>query len=171
MKNRFSAIAVNDSTDLYHYVSEILRDSLSLGLETLSDLRAANKRRRAPRVRCNLSCEMDLGFPEPPTCQAEILNLSMTGCLARVPANLALADYINEISELCLRPDDGETLKLYGTIVQVEADRAGQDGAWALVGFCFTALDEKNRARLGACIDACERTPHKRPAAAEETAG
>jgi PilZ domain len=169
MKNRYSAIAVNDSTDLYHYVSDFVRDSLNLGLETLSGWRAVNERRRETKVRCSLPCEMDLGFPEPPTCQAEILDLSMSGCRARVPANLDPADHINEIGELCLRLDGGEALKLYGTIVQVEADRTGQDGAWALVGFCFTALDEKSRARLGACIATCERNPHRRPAA--ETAG
>jgi hypothetical protein len=164
MKNKFSAIVVNDSPDMYHYVSDLVRDGLNLGLETLSGLWNGNERRNAPRVRCNLPCVVDLGFPEPSVCQAEVVDISMSGCLMRVPAYPDPSEHINEIGELCLAADDADALKLYGTIVRVEADRACQDGALVLVGFCFTALGETSRERLSECIDACERNLRKRPA-------
>ena len=169
MKNRLTAVAIDDYTDLRHYVTGLLRDGLGIGLETFSGLWSGNERRQAPRMPCDTPCVMDLGYREPPLFRVQLLSLSTTGCLLRVPASIEPSEHIHEIGEICLSLDDGESLKLFGTIVRVEAERAPRDADSLLVGFSFTALDEKNRDRLSRHIDSCTGKSGARPALAGET--
>jgi hypothetical protein len=52
---------------------------------------------------------------------------------------------VYDIGTLTLAPDEGGSLKLYGTIVRVEADHVWHDYASVLATFNFTALDERCR--------------------------
>jgi len=156
MKNRLSAVAFDDMADLRRSFTDLLRDGLEFGKETLSGFWQGNERRRAPRVPCHLACRMDLGFPETPACEVKVLNISTSGCLLSVPAVCEIAEHMHEIGEISLDLDDGDTLNLYGTIVRVAPDPDRRDAAGLLAGFCFTAVDESTRNRISRYVDCCE---------------
>jgi hypothetical protein len=63
----------------------------------------------------------------------------------RLPVSSAPPGRVYDIGTLTLNPNDGDNLKLYGTIVRVEADHSRRDYASVLATFNFTALDERCR--------------------------
>jgi hypothetical protein len=148
-------MAAHDSTYLRLYLSSLVKETLGIDLDTLSSLWTRSERRKARRVGCDATCDMELGFEASRVCKVELKNISTMGCLVSMPAWVEPTEHMYEIEEISLTLDDGESLRLYGTIVRVESDCFRDDGASLLVGFCFTALDEENRDKLCNYIDNC----------------
>lgn len=155
MKNKYPSVAAYDSAYLRLYLSNLVKDRLGIDLDTLSSVWTRHERRKARRVGCDAPCGMELGSDASRVCTAELQNISTLGCLVRMPARVEPAEHMYEIEEISLTLDNGETLRLYGTIVRVEADCFRDDGVSLLVGFCFTAMDEETREKLCDYIDSC----------------
>ena len=171
MKNRYPSMAAHDSAYLRLYLSSLVKETLGIDLDTLSGLWTRNERRKSRRVSCDSTCDMELGFEETRVCRVELKNISTLGCLVSMPAWVEPAEHMYEIEEISLTLEDGESLRLYGTIVRVEPDCFRDDGASLLVGFCFTALDEENREKLCDYIDNCHNAARNPPGLVEVEIG
>jgi len=113
--------------------------------ETLSRIWSGRARRKLRSPLSCTSCELDIGADETCAHQVELVDISTTACRVRLPASNAPQGQVYDIGTLTLNPDHGDSLKLYGTIVRVQADHAWQDYASVLATFNFTALDERCR--------------------------
>jgi len=128
-----------------------------LFVEKVSRIWSGSERRRARRVEPCAFCEMNLGFDNIHMHQVELLNISMTGCLVRVPALMKPSGHIYDTGAMELNLDEGEVAKLYGQVVRVEVDYDWRDSDSMLVALNFTELDEENREKLSDYIERCDK--------------
>ncbi|MCG6863883.1 MAG: PilZ domain-containing protein [Thiogranum sp.] len=113
--------------------------------ETLSRIWNGRSRNNPGSALACRSCELDIGADETCVHQVELVDISTTACRVRLPVSSAPPGRVYDIGTLTLAPDEGGSLKLYGTIVRVEADHVWHDYASVLATFNFTALDERCR--------------------------
>lgn len=112
-----------------------------------------DERRRAKRIQPLVSCDVDLGFSEEQqTYSGEIIDISETGILLRSPVPPSGVGYIYDYATILLRPVTGETMKLYGQIIRLEAEKQHRDeaatGRQVLIAFDFGRMDSATREQL-----------------------
>ena len=117
-------------------------------IETVARLWTGYDSRRTSARLAGASCEIDLGPDQTAPYRAELVDISLTGCVVRLPSSLAPAAHMYNIATLDLAPSADDPFKLYGTIVRVESDTAWCECASVLAKLRFTAIDESNRQRL-----------------------
>lgn len=117
-------------------------------VNTVARLWTGNGARRTGARRAGASCELDLGPDQAAPCSAQLVDISLSGCVIRLPSSLDPASHMYNIATLDLAPCTDAPFKLYGTIVRVDSDTAWRDCASVLASLRFTALDESNRERL-----------------------
>lgn len=121
--------------------------------ETLSRIWNGRSRNNLRSPLACTACELDIDADETCVHQVELVDISTTACRVRLPVSSAPPGPVSDIGTVTLTPDDGGSLKLYGTIVRVEADHVWHDHASVLATFNFTALDERCRRILRDFID------------------
>lgn len=81
-------------------------------------------RRRAHRVEPLTRCEVDIGLPEKgDNYKGEVVNISTSGVLIRVPLQAQTRSYIYDYVTLNLSTSTGDGITLTGQIVRLEIDR------------------------------------------------
>jgi hypothetical protein len=113
--------------------------------ETLSRIWNGRSRNNLCSALACTSCELDIGADETCVHRVELIDISTTACRVRLPVSSAPPGRVYDIGTLTLTPNDGGSLKLYGTIARVEADHVWHGYASVLATFNFTALDERCR--------------------------
>ena len=137
-------------------------------LETLSRIWTGRSRNNLRNALACCSCELDMGADETCVHRVELVDISTTACRLRLQVSSAPPGRVYDIGTLTLTPDAGGSLKLYGTIVRVEADHAWHGYASVLATFNFTALDERCRQVLRDFIDRYSEFSAGDPAAVQE---
>ena len=150
MNHRLTGVFVNDPAeslalgeDFYDYRGKPF--SPERLFETLSRIWSGRPRSKLHDPLPCKCCELDIGADETCVHQVELVDISTTACRVRLPVSSAPPGRVYDIGTLTLNPNDGDNLKLYGTIVRVEADHSRRDRASVLATFNFTALDERCR--------------------------
>jgi CheY-like chemotaxis protein len=100
-------------------------------------------RRREQRKFPSKPCAVDLGFDNYNHYAAELLNISMTGCLIKTGILGIGAGHVYDVGSVIINPDTQDAVKLSGQIVRIQADKAlNHTDKSVLIAFQFTTLDE-----------------------------
>jgi hypothetical protein len=164
MNNQFPAVSFHDFSDNGTPRDNLLSSpnepfSTNWLFRTMSRLWNGRETPKTEQTPACTACEVDFGCGASGECRAELLDVSPTGCVARLPLTVDAVGHVYDIAAVTLTTPQGEALRLYGTIVCIEADHEWQHDASILATFKFTALDENNRARLGGYIDRFSQEP------------
>lgn len=124
-------------------------------LEALQRVAPQAERRRATRVRSHLGCTLELTFGSFRPFEAELLNISLSGCLARMelPPPGALSIYGG--ATIVLRPELGEAVRLSGRVMRIEADPADPGESSIRVALEFGAAGPEQGRSLARYIELC----------------
>ena len=108
------------------------------------------ERRREKRSTPPQPCEIDLGFDNYNHYAAELLNVSMTGCLIKTGILGIGAGHIYDIGSIIINPGTQDTIELFGQIVRIQADKSADNGADSsskdvLIAFEFKSLQQEKQ--------------------------
>jgi CheY-like chemotaxis protein len=118
------------------------------------------ERRSAQRVTPYKFCEIDIGFDPYQTFGADLVNVSMTGCLARTSRFNPGTGHVNDVGTLTLWLDENTPLRLNGRIARVVVDEHADPRKDSLIGFEFVGLGADERRRLKTFVDRCREKAH-----------
>lgn len=106
-------------------------------------------RRREQRKFPPKPCAVDLGFDNYNHYAAELLNISMTGCLIKTGILGIGAGHVYDVGCVIVNPGTQSAVKLPGQIVRIQAGKAlDQTDKSVLIAFQFTTLDGGTHQRL-----------------------
>jgi CheY-like chemotaxis protein len=118
----------------------------------LFELFQEKDRRLAKRIKtANLPCTVDMGYYATKPYEAELLNISYTGCLVRTRHDFDDCGSIDDIGSIGFNNDKREAIKLSGKIVRID------EGDYHQIGFQFQNNEEEDLVKLGRMISALSK--------------
>lgn len=124
-------------------------------LDTLQRVAPEAERRRDTRVPSHLSCVLELSFADSHPFAADLLNISLSGCLARMELPPPGAVNIYGSSALHVRPELGDEVRLSARVMRLEADPADDSESWVRVALEFLPTDPAQHTALARYIELC----------------
>ena len=117
------------------------------------------ERRRGKRSAPPQPCEIDLGFDNYNHYEAELVNISQTGCLIRTGILGIGAGHLYDIGAISIKPGTQGAVELSGQIVRIQADKSVDDPAKSvLIAFEFNELEPEKQQQLSHYVLALDQS-------------
>lgn len=119
-------------------------------------LMGVDERRRSERIGAYVPCELDIGFDGFERLQAELVNISATGCLVKMPPLRNGYGHVYDIGSITFTFEDASQLELDGHIVRIEHDSSSaEDEHRILIAFEYLYMETAKKQALQTYLQQC----------------
>jgi CheY-like chemotaxis protein len=127
-----------------------------LFVSKIRGLMGLDERRRAERIAPQLSCSLDLSFDRETWLDTELVNISETGCLLKMPIINGGHAHVYDIGSIKFTFQDGSFLVLDGHIVRIERDKHSvENQRKVFVAFEYLFMDPMKKQGLLTYLKHC----------------